>query len=252
MKMFLKTLMIILGLILILDAIFLVFVSNYNLGWILTAFMGIFFLVYGLFFHQINAYMSHGFLLWLRYFGYFLLVFLFGIIAFLAIYGGNDNVTGDEDAIIVLGAGLRGDRVSLTLAERLDAAYECWQQNPSAIIVTTGGQGPGETIQEGRAEADYLIAKGVPKYKIIIEDRSSSTKENFLFAKELLDDKLGEEYKVAYVTNAFHIYRAGKTAESVGLSATHYHGGLPLYMVPPVYFREFAAVVMFWLPGGGS
>lgn len=247
MKMLLKTIMIIAGIFLILNIVFLAFVSNYNFGWVLTVFMGVFFLVYGIFFQQINDFMSHGFLLGLRYFGYILLAFLFGVIIFLAAYGHNDTATYEEDAVIVLGAGLRGDRVSLTLAKRLNAAYEYWQENPEAVIVTTGGQGPQETIPEGEAEAKYLENLGVPSEKILIENKSSSTRENFLFAKNILDETFSQGYTVAYVTNGFHIYRAGEIASDVGLEATHYHAGLSWYMVPVTYFREFAAVIMYWL-----
>lgn len=242
-----KILLIVAGSLLVLEVVFLAFVSNYNMGWLLTIFMGLFFLLYGIFFDQINNFMSQGVLLWLRYLGYLLLACLFGVIIFLASYGNHDNVTYREDAVIVLGAGLRGDKVSLTLAKRLDAAYEYWLNNPEAIIVTTGGQGPQETIPEGQAEAKYLLNLGVPRSKIIIEAKSTSTRENFLFAQELLAEKLPSGYKVAYVTNSFHIYRAGKIAQDIGLSASHYHGDLSWYMVPVVYLREFAAVIVYWL-----
>lgn len=191
--------------------------------------------------------MSHGLLLWLRYFVYGCLIFFCGVVAFLAIYGHNDNVTYNEDAVIVLGAGLRGAQVSDALARRLEAAYDYWQENPDAVIVTTGGQGPKELRSEGEAEAEYLIALGVPEEKIVVEDRSTSTRENFLFARELLAEEFTEPYKVAYVTNAFHIYRAGKIAAETDLAAAHYHGGLAWYMAPVSYAREFAAVVSYWL-----
>ncbi|MEG2638513.1 MAG: YdcF family protein [Clostridiales bacterium] len=249
MKMLLRTLMIVLGSLFVLEIVVLAFMSNFNAGWILTVFMGLFFISYGVFFEQINGFMSSGVLLIIRYIGYGLLIFLFATIGFLAIYGNVDNVSADEDAVIVLGAGLRGDRVSLTLAQRLNAAYDYWQRNPNSLIVVTGGQGPQETVPEAQAMAKYLVAKGVPQTQIIEEDKSTSTAKNFGNAKKILDDKFGEKYSVAYVTNAFHIYRAGQIAEDQGLNATHYHAGLSWYMTPVVYFREFAAVLNYWIGG---
>ncbi|MEE0776344.1 MAG: YdcF family protein, partial [Bacillota bacterium] len=146
MKMFVKILLILLGGGLILDTVVLAFISNFNLGKILSFGMGFILLMYGIFFQQINSFSSHGVLLWMRYFVYFCFSFMAVIIGFIAIYGQNDNVTYKEDAVIVLGAGLRGDRVSLTLAQRLDAAIDYYEKNPEAMIVVSGGQGAQELI----------------------------------------------------------------------------------------------------------
>ena len=94
------------------------------------------------FFDQINWFMSHGVLLWLRYMIYLCFCFMLVIIGFLGIYGQHDNVTYQEDAVIVLGAGLRGDQVSLTLAQRLDAAIAYHEKNPRSVIVVSGDRGP--------------------------------------------------------------------------------------------------------------
>lgn len=245
--MLIRSFMIILGSAFLLEILVLAFISNYNLGWVLTIFMGIFFIVYGLWFDPINAAMSHGILRIIRYLGYALLAFLFGTILFLACYGHHDTITYQEEAIVVLGAGLRGDRVSLTLKQRLDAAYDYWQENPEAIIVTSGGQGPQETVAEGKAMAEYLAAKGIPKDNLLAETKSTSTAENFRFSQQLLKERFGRDCSIGYVTNAFHIYRAGQIASDEGISATHYHAALSWYMIPVVYFREFAAVIVYWL-----
>lgn len=87
--------------------------------------------------------------------------------------------------MIVLGAGLRGERVTDLLARRLDAAYDYHLENPNAVIVVTGGQGPGEDIPEARAMKAYLVEKGVPEKQILEEASSTSTEENFCFAREI-------------------------------------------------------------------
>lgn len=77
--------------------------------------------------------------------------------------------TGNEKAVVVLGAGLRGEQVSGLLARRLDAALAYYRQNPDVLLVVSGGQGPDEAIPEAEAMARYLQAHGVPGENILVE-----------------------------------------------------------------------------------
>lgn len=169
----------------------------------------------------------------------------FGIVAgFLAGYGLNDTASDNEDALIVLGAAVHGREVSPSLAQRLDVAVGYHQRSPAALIVVTGGRGPQEDVAEAVAASDYLLERGVPASSIVIEDRSTSTEQNFAFAKELLDQRLGADYRVAFVTNEYHVWRAARLAEGAGLEATHLHSATRWYVWPSSYLRESAAV--FW------
>lgn len=118
------------------------------------------------------------------------------------------------DYVIVLGAQVRGTRVSKSLARRLDAAYAYYQNNPETIIIVSGGQGKGEDISEAEAMKRYLVEKGVPEEKILKEDRSADTNENLRFSLELMEK---ENPKVAIATNDFHIFRAIHLAKGKGL-----------------------------------
>ena len=65
----------------------------------------------------------------------------------------------------------------------------------------------------------WLVQRGVPAEQILEEDQSTSTEENFRFARAILEAYgLSADAPVAYVTNAFHCYRAGKYAALVGFS----------------------------------
>ncbi len=169
-------------------------------------------------------------------------VLLLGVIALttaMAWDGSRDTVTNDEDALIVLGAAVWGKQVSPTLSARLDAAVAYSERNPGALIVASGGQGPGEDIPEAIAMRDYLTAHGVASNRILIEDRSTTTEENFAYSRQLLDERLGTEYRVAFVSNDFHIWRATRTAEKAGLSTpTHLRISSPWYIWPVTYLRE--------------
>ena len=90
------------------------------------------------------------------------------------------------DYIIILGAGLIGTRVTPLLAARIDKGIELLHDNPNAVLIMSGGQGPGEDIAEGEAMARYAEQKGVDLGKIIVEGKSTSTEENLLFSRELM------------------------------------------------------------------
>lgn len=157
--------------------------------------------------------------------------------------------TGREQAIVVLGAGLRGDQPSRILRCRLDRAYRYWQENPGLLIVTTGGQGLGETIPEGEAEKRYLLSLGVPEESILAETDSTSTEENFAFAKTLLEERgfdLSEG--IVVVTNTFHCYRGRQYAAMAGFQkVASLAAPTPPTARIPCYLREAAALVYYWL-----
>lgn len=80
-------------------------------------------------------------------------------------------------------APLRGERVSLTLKLRLDAALEYLEHSPNTAVIVSGGKGDGENISEAEAMKRYLVSHGVDEGRIITEDKSTSTWENFKFSK---------------------------------------------------------------------
>lgn len=168
---------------------------------------------------------------------------------FLGLYGQHDTATFEEDAVVVLGAGVKGERVTKLLALRLDQAAEYSEKNPNAVIIVSGGQGPGEDITEALAMERYLIDKGVAAERIVKEEVSSSTYQNLLYSKELLDGLFDRPYKIAVITNDFHIFRAAGFAKRLGLDATHYHAKTVWYGVPYNYARECLAVVKMWIIG---
>ena len=61
------------------------------------------------------------------------------------------------DYIIVLGAGVNGTVPSMSLQDRIDAAYDYLAANPGCIGILSGGQGPGEDISEAQCMAERLI-----------------------------------------------------------------------------------------------
>lgn len=171
------------------------------------------------------------------------------MLVFVAVSGYANAASGQEPALVVLGAGLRGDRPSLVLRYRLDAAYDFAVRHPNLLVVTTGGQGRDELLPEGEAMRRYLIEKGLDPARVVAEMKSTSTEENFAFAREILLERgVDPAAPVAYVTNAFHCYRAGCYARLVGFPAARaVPAGIPLQSVLPCYLREVLAVLYYWV-----
>jgi len=168
-------------------------------------------------------------------------------VMFLFTYGNISTTDHTEDVIIVLGAGIIGESVTRPLAFRLDTAIEHWEQNPDALIVVTGGLGDRATITEAEAMARYLIRAGVPAEQIILEDRSTSTYENFKFAIEILEYYFPDGFSVVVITNDFHIFRAVQIARSAGLEEVSRAGAYTDWYTWGInYFREFLAILNFW------
>jgi uncharacterized SAM-binding protein YcdF (DUF218 family) len=172
-----------------------------------------------------------------------LTIIFLGFNLFLLLYGQSDSATFNEDAVIVLGAGLNGESPSMILRERLQAALRYHEQNPSAVIVVSGGLGDGVPITEALAMERYLVRMGVPPEMIIKEETSTNTRENIAFSKSLLDAYFNDEYKIVVITSDFHIFRSVMIARKNGLDSTQVHSKIPKRLIPWYYFRETASVL---------
>jgi uncharacterized SAM-binding protein YcdF (DUF218 family) len=247
MKNILKTILIILGCSLVINAIVLEFITNFNFGVIITLAIGLILTLYGIYFNYLNKLTKVGFLKWLKYILFVFFIFLICLIAYIAIFGQFDNATYNEDAVIVLGAGIKGEMVTMPLAYRLDKAVEYSNNNPNAIIIVSGGKGFQENVTEAYAMELYLIKKGISKDKIIKEEKATSTYENIVFSKEILDKYFKRHYKTVIITNNFHIYRVTQISKKENLNTTHLYAKLDWYTTPINYLREAFGIMKFWI-----
>ena len=239
-----KIILLTVGIILTVNAVVMFFTSNFNIGLLFALLLGLSFVLYGGFLDKAREKLPA----WLKtvYFGGVSVLLVF--VMFLLSYGLSDNVSGREDAIIVLGSGIRGELLTQGLKNRLDAAVECYEENEDLLIVVSGGQGPQEDITEALAMERYLLARGVPQESIIKEEQATSTYENFIYSKKILDEKLGDGYTAAFVSNEYHIYRASSLARIAGFdTVTHTHSSTMWYTLVPSTLRETLAVVKLWV-----
>lgn len=176
---------------------------------------------------------------------------ILGICGFLFIQGlivfySKDNIE-EADYMIVLGAGLNKDEISLTLKQRLDKAIEYSKERQNVTIIVSGGQGHNETISEASAMSRYLIENGIDKEKIILEDKSTSTFENFKYSYEKIYSLEGDAIKnkkIKVVTSDFHAFRSSIIGRRVGFNdITFYTNKSYKPLIPVMYTREAFAVV---------
>ena len=170
-----KAVLISAGSVIILYSLFIAINMKFNSGIILVAVSGISAFLFGIFYDTLNAQ------LWFRVIFYTAASIVFVLAFMIFLYALNDNVTGSEDAVIVLGCGLKGDRIGRQLTGRLDAAVVYCKRNENAVIVVSGGKGKGETVTEAFAMERYLVSKGIEKSRIIKDERSTSTYTNLKY-----------------------------------------------------------------------
>ena len=154
-----------------------------------------------------------------------------------------------EDAsvtVLVLGCLVRGTEPSKSMRQRLDAAEAYLLAHPDAVCILSGGQGEDEDISEADCMYRELTARGIAADRLYREDRSTSTRENFAFSQEIIQEN-GLSETVAVVTNEYHQYRAGLIAGDLGLRTYAVSAPSDFGLLPTYWTREFFGIVYEWL-----
>ncbi len=127
---------------------------------------------------------------------------------------GNDYTElSDVDCIIILGAGIWGDKPSPMLEDRLLEGIKLYQNDVSDKIIMSGDHGRKE-YDEVNIMKDYAIDKGIPSKNVFMDHAGFSTYESIYRAKDIFGAK-----KVVIVTQEYHLYRALYIANQLGIEA---------------------------------
>jgi len=130
---------------------------------------------------------------------------------------GADDQARPVEAIVVMGVAQYDGRPSPQLQARLDHVITLWNAGTAPLVVTTGGNQPGDRFTEAEASRRYLVEAGVPESAILLEDRGSSTLQSLRGVHEILSEQGIAD--VLIVTDPYHAARSRMIARDLGLVA---------------------------------
>lgn len=250
-----RTLLLMVGILLLLDGLWLMAQGKINFGTIVPSLIGMVFIVHGLFWQSLLKRLAGGHryrvwqLLWLG-FGLWLMSFI--VFALRLQQVSHQPLTHEVTAVIVLGSGTVGDQPSATLARRLDTAAAYLQQQPDTPVVVSGGVGFGKTRSEADIMAAYLQRQhGIDAGRIWLEDAASSTEQNLALAQPILQSHgVNPHDPIAIVTSDFHTLRAAAIARHQGYEQVQMVASpTPVAIRYHAWFREYFAFISGWLLG---
>jgi uncharacterized SAM-binding protein YcdF (DUF218 family) len=129
---------------------------------------------------------------------------------------GTSDQARNVDAIVVMGAAQYDGRPSPLLAARLDHVVELWDEGLAPMIITTGGNQPGDRFTEAESSANYLVDRGVPR-SAIVQVLGSNSYESLRAARDALRRRGG--HRVLLVTDPYHSLRVRMISQELGLTA---------------------------------
>ncbi len=126
------------------------------------------------------------------------------------------------DYLLILGGNIIGaDTPSPQLVERMKAAAVYLKENPQTVAIPCGGCfRDGQKKSEAEIIANYLKEQGIDGEHIILEDKSTTTYENFEFGSKIIEShskKPLDGIKIAFLSSDYHIHRATIIAGHCGL-----------------------------------
>ena len=180
--------------------------------------------------------------------GKFLILHAAGILTFVAaeMKASKGNAKETPDVLLILGTRVRGEYPEETLQMRIDAAAEYLKSNPAVIAIACGGI-VHEDQYKSEAQAIYesLVEQSVEAERIILEDKSTTTQENFRNAMEIMRGMSDKELKVAILSSEHHLLRASLLAKKNGLEVKTVPAPSPKKLLLKNYAREFICFAEF-------
>lgn len=117
------------------------------------------------------------------------------------------------DCIVVLGAGIKNNKPSPMLEDRLLTAIELYNNKVAPKILVSGDH-EYKDYDEVNVMKNYLIENGIPSEDIFMDHAGLSSYDSIYRTK-----KIFKADKVIIVTQKYHLYRSLYIAKSVDLNA---------------------------------
>ena len=177
----------------------------------------------------------------------YILYLAVGLFVIAEVKAHKGNAEGEKDYLLILGCRVRGNEAEETLRMRAVRAAEYLKEHRETVAVACGGiVHDDQYISEAQAIEEILIAEGIEKERIIREDKSTTTVENFKNAKKLIGK---EDSSLALLSSDFHLMRARLIAKRAGLDCQTVSAPSPEKEKASNYLREFFALIIFIIGG---
>jgi uncharacterized SAM-binding protein YcdF (DUF218 family) len=133
------------------------------------------------------------------------------------------------DGILLLGGAVDpalslsyGETVFNSSIARVLGGVALARRHPEAKLVLVSGEGGFFPVgySEARATLGFVVDEGIAPARILLEEKSRSTHENAVYAKEMIRPTPGRTWVL--VTSAFHMPRAVASFDGVGWSVIPY------------------------------
>lgn len=119
----------------------------------------------------------------------------------------------DVDCILVLGAGIKNNKPSPMLEDRLQTGIELYEKNISKKILVSGDHTKID-YDEVNVMKNYLKENNIPSNDIFMDHTGISTYDSIYRAKKIYKAK-----KIIIVTQEYHLYRSLYIANRLGIDA---------------------------------
>lgn len=125
----------------------------------------------------------------------------------------NYSTLKDVDCIVILGAGIWGDKPSPMLQDRLEEGIKLYNEGIAPKIIMSGDHGR-EGYDEVNIMKEYAVNKGIPSEDVFMDHAGFSTYESIYRAKEIFNAD-----NIVIVTQEYHLYRALYIADKLDVDA---------------------------------
>lgn len=148
-----------------------------------------------------------------------------------------ENVSNIEgvDCILILGAGIWGDKPSPMLEDRLKEGITLYKKGTTKKIIMSGDHSR-EDYDEVKIMKEYAESEGVPSEDIFMDHAGFSSYDSVYRAKEIFGVQ-----KMIIVTQKYHLYRSLYIAKKLGIEAYGIESNLRTY--PGQVFREIREIL---------
>ena len=163
----------------------------------------------------------------------------------VVIGGEYDQVEGEPKTMIVLGCQVHPWGPSVLLRDRLDTALDYLAGHPEMTVIVSGGKGDDEHASEASVMRDYLVAAGISRERVLVEDVSRNTYQNMIYSRQMMQQQgVDPAEGVLVVSSGFHLTRVrmlwdrvtgqGEYLSTLAAPSTHAPSRLWMYIREPL------------------